>query len=114
MNLKSIITVMALILIMFMAAIETSIISLALPTIKNSLNAGNLVSLVFTVYFIALVIANPIVGELMSRFKIINIAVLGVSLFALGSLMSGLSQTFTFLIISRIVQGFGAGVMMSL
>ncbi|MDU3793831.1 MAG: MFS transporter, partial [Staphylococcus epidermidis] len=47
MNLKSIITVMALILIMFMAAIETSIISLALPTIKNSLNAGNLVSLVF-------------------------------------------------------------------
>lgn len=34
MNLKSIITVMALILIMFMAAIETSIISLALPTIK--------------------------------------------------------------------------------
>lgn len=58
MNLKSIITVMALILIMFMAAIETSIISLALPTIKNSLNAGNLVSLVFTVYFIALVIAT--------------------------------------------------------
>lgn len=114
MNLKSIITVMALILIMFMAAIETSIISLALPTIKNSLNAGNLVSLVFTVYFIALVIANPIVGELLSRFKIIYIAVVGVLLFALGSLMSGLSQTFTFLIISRIVQGFGAGVMMSL
>ena len=114
MNLKSIITVMALILIMFMAAIETSIISLALPTIKNSLNAGNLVSLVFTVYFIALVIANPIVGELMSRFKIIYIAVVGVLLFALGSLMSGLSQTFTFLIISRTVQGFGAGVMMSL
>ena len=75
------------------------------------MNAGNLVSLVFTVYFIVLVIANPIVGELMSRFKIINIAVVGVSLFALGSLMSGLSQTF---IISRIVQGFGAGVMMSL
>ena len=78
------------------------------------MNAGNLVSLVFTVYFIALVIANPIVGELMSRFKIIYIAVVGVLLFALGSLMSGLSQTFTFLIISRTVQGFGAGVMMSL
>ena len=65
------------------------------------MNAGNLVSLVFTVYFIALVIANPIVGELMSRFKIIYIAVVGVLLFALGSLMSGLSQTFTFLIISN-------------
>ena len=44
----------------------------------------------------------------MSRFKIIYIAVVGVLLFALGSLMSGLSQTFTFLIISRTVQGFGA------
>jgi len=81
---------------MFMAAIETSIISLALPTIKINLHAGNLVSLVFTVYFIALVIANPIVGELLSRFKILYIAVAGVSLFAIGSLMSGLSETFTF------------------
>lgn len=114
MKLKSIITVTALILIMFMAAIETSIISLALPTIKNNLHAGNLVSLVFTVYFIALVVANPIVGELLSRFKIIYIAVTGVALFAIGSLMSGLSETFTFLIISRVIQGFGAGVMMSL
>ena len=34
--------------------------------------------------------------------------------FAIGSLMSGLSETFTFLIISRVIQGFGAGVMMSL
>ena len=114
MKLKSIITVTALILIMFMAQSETSIISLALPTIKNNLHAGNLVSLVFTVYFIALVVANPIVGELLSRFKIIYIAVTGVALFAIGSLMSGLSETFTFLIISRVIQGFGAGVMMSL
>ena len=114
MKFRSILTVTALILIMFMAAIETSIISLALPTIKINLHAGNLVSLVFTVYFIALVIANPIVGELLSRFKILYIAVAGVSLFAIGSLMSGLSETFTFLIISRMIQGFGAGVMMSL
>ena len=114
MRIKSIVTVTALILIMFMAAIETSIISLALPTIKTNLHAGNFVSLVFTVYFIALVIANPIVGELLSRFKILYIAVIGVSLFAIGSLMSGLSDTFTFLIISRVIQGFGAGVMMSL
>lgn len=40
MRLKSIVTVIALILIMFMAAIESSIISLALPTIKQDLNAG--------------------------------------------------------------------------
>lgn len=114
MRLKSIVTVIALILIMFMAAIESSIISLALPTIKKDLDAGNLISLIFTAYFIALVIANPIVGELLSRFKIIYVAIAGLLLFSIGSLMSGLSTIFTMLIISRVIQGFGSGVLMSL
>ncbi|EZT50027.1 multidrug efflux MFS transporter SdrM [Staphylococcus aureus] len=114
MRLKSIVTVIALILIMFMAAIESSIISLALPTIKQDLNAGNLISLIFTAYFIALVIANPIVGELLTRFKIIYIAIAGLTLFTVGSLMSGLNTHFSMLIISRVIQGFGSGVMMSL
>ncbi|HAY0771153.1 TPA: MFS transporter [Staphylococcus aureus] len=114
MRLKSIVTVIALILIMFMAAIESSIISLALPTIKQDLNAGNLISLIFTAYFIALVIANPIVGELLTRFKIIYIAIASLTLFTVGSLMSGLSTHFSMLIISRVIQGFGSGVMMSL
>ncbi|HEI6111554.1 TPA: MFS transporter [Staphylococcus aureus] len=114
MRLKSIVTVIALILIMFMAAIESSIISLALPTIKQDLNAGNLISLIFTAYFIALVIANPIIGELLTRFKIIYIAIAGLTLFTVGSLMSGLSTHFSMLVISRVIQGFGSGVMMSL
>lgn len=114
MRLKSIVTVIALILIMFMAAIESSIISLALPTIKQDLNAGNLISLIFTAYFIALVIANPIVGELLTRFKIIYIAIASLTLFTVGSLMSGLSTHFSMLVISRVIQGFGSGVMMSL
>ncbi|UXT70076.1 multidrug efflux MFS transporter SdrM [Staphylococcus aureus] len=114
MRLKSIITVIALILIMFMSAIESSIISLALPTIKQDLNAGNLISLIFTAYFIALVIANPIVGELLSRFKIIYVAIAGLLLFSIGSFMCSLSTNFTMLIISRVIQGFGSGVLMSL
>lgn len=114
MRLKSIITVIALILIMFMSAIESSIISLALPTIKQDLNAGNLISLIFTAYFIALVIANPIVGELLSRFKIIYVAIAGLLLSSIGSFMCGLSTNFTMLIISRVIQGFGSGVLMSL
>ncbi|HCZ5613680.1 TPA: MFS transporter [Staphylococcus aureus] len=114
MRLKSIITVIALILIMFMSAIESSIISLELPTIKQDLNAGNLISLIFTAYFIALVIANPIVGELLSRFKIIYVAIAGLLLFSIGSFMCGLSTNFTMLIISRVIQGFGSGVLMSL
>ena len=49
-----------------------------MPTIRTDLNAGASISLVFTVYFIALVVANPIVGELLTRFKILYIAMIGV------------------------------------
>ena len=91
MKLKSIGIVVTLVLTMFMAAIESSIISLALPTIRKDLNAGTAVPLVFTVYFIALVVANPIVGELLTRFKILYIAVVGILLFGIGSFMSGIN-----------------------
>ncbi|WP_145115695.1 multidrug efflux MFS transporter SdrM [Staphylococcus argensis] len=114
MKLKSIGVVAALILIMFMSAIETSIVSLGLPTIREDLNVSSSISLVFAVYFIAIVIANPIVGELLDRMRILYITIMGVALFLIGSLMSGMSPTFTFLIISRLVQGLGAGVMMAL
>lgn len=114
MNIKSLGIIIALILIMFMSAIETSIVSLALPTIKNDLNVTSSISLIFAVYFIAIVIANPIVGELLDRTKIIYITLLGLMLFTIGSLFSGLSDTFTMLIISRFIQGLGAGVMMAL
>ena len=59
-------------------------------------------------------IANPIVGELLTRFKIIYMCYRRITLFTVGSLMSGLSTHFTMLIISRVIQGFGSGVMMSL
>lgn len=114
MKLKSIGVVTALVLIMFMSAIETSIISLALPTIKSDLNVTASISLVFSVYFIALVIVNPLVGEFLSRFKLIYVTLTGLLLFTIGSLFSGLSSTFTLLIISRFVQGLGAGIMMVL
>lgn len=114
MNLKSVGIVITLVLSMFMAAIESSIISLAMPAIRTDLNAGTSISLVFTAYFIALVVANPIVGELLTRYKIIYIAMAGLFLFGIGSFMSGMSDTFTMLIISRLIQGVGAGVMMSL
>ena len=112
MNFKSIGIVVTLVLTMFMAAIESSIISLAMPTIRTDLNAGASISLVFTVYFIALVVANPIVGELLTRFKILYIAMIGVFLFGIGSLMSGIGDTFIMLIISKLFK-IGAGVMMS-
>lgn len=106
--------IIALILIMFMAAIETSIIALALPTIKNEFNVGSNVSLIFAIYFIAIVLANPIVGELLSRIKVIYLTLIGLVLFTIGSLLAGFSMSFEVLIISRFIQGLGSGILMAL
>src|SRR5699024_10432135 len=114
MNIKTLGIVIALLLIMFMSAIETSIVSLALPTIRDDLNVTASISLIFAVYFIAIVIANPIVGELLDRTQFIYITLLGLVLFTIGSLFSGMSSTFAIFIASRFVQCLGAGIMIAL
>lgn len=114
MNFKQFSIIFSLVLIMFMSAIETSIVSLALPTMRDDLNAQLPISLVFTVYFVGVVIVIPFLSELMSRFKIIYVTIIGLLLFIGGSLLSGMSINFEMLVISRFIQGVGAGVNMSL
>ncbi|MFO3703132.1 multidrug efflux MFS transporter SdrM [Staphylococcus felis] len=114
MGFKQLSVIVSLVLIMFMSAIETSIVSLALPTMRDDLNAKLPISLVFTVYFVGIVLAIPILSELMSRVKIIYVTMLGLILFIGASLLSGLSTSFEMLVFARLIQGIGAGVNMSL
>ncbi|MBI5975874.1 multidrug efflux MFS transporter SdrM [Staphylococcus canis] len=114
MGFKRISVIFSLILIMFMAAIESSIVSLALPTMRDDLNAQLPISLVFTVYFVGIVLAIPILSELMSRIKIIYVTLIGLILFIGASLLSGLSTSFEMLVFARFIQGIGAGVNMSI
>ncbi|REH89235.1 MFS transporter [Staphylococcus felis] len=114
MGFKQLSVIVSLVLIMFMSAIETSIVSLALPTMRDDLNAKLPISLVFTVYFVGIVLAIPILSELMSRVKIIYVTMLGLILFIGASLLSGLSASFEMLVFARLIQGIGAGVNMSL
>ncbi len=104
----------ALVIIMFMSAIETSIISLATPAIGKDLNATQSLALIFTTYMIAIVIVTPIVGELMKRLGAKRLMLLGIIVFIIGSMLSGLSFTFEMLLASRLVQGLGAGIMMTM
>nr|WP_263314834.1 multidrug efflux MFS transporter SdrM [Mammaliicoccus sp. Marseille-Q6498] len=109
--------ILALVLIMFMSAIETSIVSIATPTMQKDFGIGTEVAFIFTVYLIAVVFMTPIVGELVKRFNIKFIVLLGISVFIIGSVFCGLSEvahSFPLLIVSRIVQGMGAGIMMTL
>ena len=114
MSFKKISIIISLVFIMFMSAIETSIVSLALPTIRDDLNAALPISLVFTVYFVGIVLVIPLLSELMSQVKVIYVTIIGLVLFIVGSLLSGLSTSFEMLIFARLIQGIGAGVNMSL
>ncbi|RXK17248.1 MFS transporter [Macrococcus sp. DPC7161] len=104
----------ALIIIMFMSAIETSIISLATPAIGKDLGVQQSLAHIFTVYMLAIVITTPLVGEIMKRIGAKWAMITGVIIFIIGSMLSGASFTFLMLIISRFIQGIGAGIMMTM
>lgn len=114
MKLKQFNIIVSLVLIMFMSAIETTIVSIALPTMRKDLQPEASIALVFTIYFIGIVFAIPLISEMMARIKVRVITLIGLGFFIGGSLLAGLSNSFELLLFSRFIQGIGAGVNMSL
>ena len=104
----------ALVIIMFMSAIETSIVSLATPAIGKDLGVKESLALIFTSYMIAIVVITPLVGEIMKRIGSKYTMIFGIIVFIVGSMLSGVSFTFPMLVASRFVQGLGAGIMMTM
>lgn len=104
----------ALVIIMFMSAIETSIVSLATPAIGKDLGVKESLALIFTSYMIAIVVITPLVGEIMKRIGSKYTMIFGIVVFIVGSMLSGASFTFPMLVASRLIQGLGAGIMMTM
>jgi len=104
----------ALVIIMFMSAIETSIVSLATPAIGKDLGVEESLALIFTSYMIAIVVITPLVGEIMKRIGSKYTMIFGIVVFIVGSMLSGASFTFPMLVASRLIQGLGAGIMMTM
>ncbi|MGI3316638.1 multidrug efflux MFS transporter SdrM [Staphylococcus chromogenes] len=114
MKIKQINIIVSLVLIMFMSAIETTIVAIALPTMRKALQPDASIALVFTIYFVGIVTAIPVISEMMSRIKVRMITLIGLCFFIGGSLLAGLSGNFELLLLARFIQGIGAGVNMSL
>jgi EmrB/QacA subfamily drug resistance transporter len=99
----------ALMLGMFLAALDQTIVSTALPTIVGSLGGLNHLSWVVTSYLLASTVSTPIygkLGDMMGRKPVFLAAIL---IFLAGSMLAGLSQSMTELIAFRAIQGVGAG-----
>jgi EmrB/QacA subfamily drug resistance transporter len=94
---------------MFLAALDQSIVATALPTIVGDLGGLNKLSWVVTVYLLSSTVSTPIYGKLGDLFGRKIVFQAAISLFLVGSMLSGLSHTIIQLIIFRLVQGLGAG-----
>src|ERR1700751_3163648 len=94
---------------MFLAALDQTIVSTALPTIVGDLGGLNHFSWVVTSYLLASTVSTPLygkLGDMMGRKPVFLTAIL---IFLAGSMLAGLSQSMTQLIGFRALQGIGAG-----
>ena len=99
---------------MFLAALEATVVGTAMPTIIASLGGLDRYSWVFSAFLLASTVTVPVWGRLSDLYGRRALYLIGVSLFLLGSALSGASQTITQLIIFRAVQGLGAGALIPL
>jgi EmrB/QacA subfamily drug resistance transporter len=102
----------ALMLGMFLAALDQSIVSTALPTIVGDLGGLNHLSWVVTAYLLASTLSTPIYGKLGDMYGRKPVFLVAILIFLAGSMLAGLSQTMAELIAFRAVQGIGAGGLM--
>ncbi len=109
---RVLIVIGALMLGMFLAALDQTVVSTALPTIVGDLNGASHLSWVVTAYLLASTVSTPLwgkLGDLYGRKQFFQGAII---LFLVGSVLSGLSHSMIELIVFRAVQGLGGGGLM--
>jgi DHA2 family multidrug resistance protein len=97
----------------FMAVLDSTIVNVGLPKIMASFGVGiDTIEWVITAYMLAMAVALPTSGWLADRFGYKRMYFLGMLLFTFGSFLCGISGNENLLIVSRVIQGLGAGCVM--
>lgn len=99
---------------MFIAALEATVVGTAMPTVIAALGGLNHYSWVFSAYLVTSTVTVPVWGKLSDLYGRRLLYQIGISVFLLGTLLSGLSASMTQLIIFRAIQGLGAGALIPL
>jgi EmrB/QacA subfamily drug resistance transporter len=98
-----------LILAMFLASLDQTIVATSLSTMANDLQGWELMSWVVSAYLVASTVTTPIYGRLSDLYGRRPILLIGIALFVGASVLCALSQTMPQLIGARILQGIGGG-----
>ncbi len=95
----------------FMALLDTTIVNVALPTIRTDLNASeSTLSWIISGYALAFGLMLIPAGRVGDRFGQKWIFIVGLAIFTIGSLACGLAQTSNQIVAARVVQGLGGGI----
>ncbi len=99
----------------FMAVLDSTIVNVGLPKIMASFGVGiDKIEWVITAYMLSMAVMLPTSGWLADKFGYKRLYFMGLLMFTLGSLFCGMSYDENTLIISRIIQGLGAGTIQPL
>jgi EmrB/QacA subfamily drug resistance transporter len=99
----------AILLALFLFALDQTVVGTALPIIVTDLHGNELYTWAVTVYLLTSTISGPIYGKLSDLYGRRPIFIWAVSLFLLASLLCGLSQEMWQFILFRGLQGLGGG-----
>jgi EmrB/QacA subfamily drug resistance transporter len=102
----------ALMLGMFLAALDQTIVSTALPTIVADLHGASHLSWIVVAYLLAATVSTPLWGKLGDQYGRKGFFQAAIIIFLAGSICSGLSHSMIELIAFRAVQGLGGGGLM--
>ncbi|POG05850.1 MFS transporter [Pseudomonas putida] len=103
----------ALMLAIFLGALDQTIVAVSLPAISAQFNDVGLLAWVISGYMVAMTVAVPIYGKLGDLYGRRRMILTGISLFTLASIACALAQDMQQLVMARVLQGIGAGGMVS-
>src|SRR6201993_3372653 len=100
---------MSLMVAMFLAALDQTIVATALPTIGRQFRDVSNLSWVITAYLLASTAVAPVFGTLSDIYGRRAMIIASLSLFLVGSVLCALAPSMTILILARGLQGLGGG-----
>ena len=102
----------SLLVVMFLSAMDQTIVGTALPTIVGDLGGAAHMAWILTAYTLAITVAMPVYGKLGDLVGRKNLFLVAIGLFLIGSALCGTADSMTQLIIYRFIQGLGGGGLM--
>src|SRR3954470_18009727 len=99
----------ALLLVLFLASLDQTIVATALPTIVGDLGGLEHISWVVTAYLLAATVVGPLYGKLGDLYGRKLLLQTAIVIFLVGSMLCGLAQNMAELIAFRAIQGLGGG-----